>query len=427
MGSTTPCDKMLLCFSGRRVWTHQGRLPKNVHWRPTKLNHGIDHDQTALGFTKLSGYEKFDQLIHVTHLRQAAEIVKTKKIEAQTLTSPTLANSKLTLVTAAGSPETRLSADRSSALHIYRRLGGFCGLWITPACSLNTYYGSIAFNVSIHSIATGDFNYYWIEIIEYTSKSASRILVIPKKSDPYVETLKSLAFDPKVRGGPWYYNVNTGEHYALKRCRSYWEFQVPARDHTLEFLKSTDIVWPSEIPSWSAVLHMEDKNRYCKRYPKGCFELKDRLGVAKSSLCMWAHIYLEGVAPGTSLGKRKRSDPSVPQTFDDGVGKRQRSASELEKDVDDAVEFFLDDLYEAPSGEECSEDTNQVHWSKFVSCLKDQDFDGASEAISNVPYEFVYEEMRYDFPRMPEKPRRMKETTAALNEDGTAASENSIH
>ncbi|KAI9000043.1 hypothetical protein BC832DRAFT_563356 [Gaertneriomyces semiglobifer] len=420
MSTTKKYSRRHLCLTGSLKAAKAGHEFQYVLWLPTKLKHQTDQDETALGSTTMDDYQPFDELIHVTHLPDAASIFRSQKIAVQPPTSLTLANQDLVLSWSKGGEMVRLSQTKSPRLRGYRQLRGFRGIWLAPACSINTRYGSVAFNLRIsgwEGIQRNDnyFNYYWVETIDYLTKSASRILVVPKESDPYVKTLKSLAFDPTVRGGPWYWDKQANKHYALKTSKSFEGSKL--RDHTLEFLKSTDIVWPSEIPSWSAIPREEDSIGKCKRYQEKCTELNENLGIAKVTLCMWAHAYGASVAPGTSLGKRKRSDTNSYQQPPGGLIKRRLSASELENGVDEAEEYFFQRLYKAPRGEGCDINKVKVRWSTFVSCLKDLNFEGASEAISNVPYEFVYEEMRHVFPKMPETLPSLEDDSAAENED----------
>ncbi|KAJ3181629.1 hypothetical protein HDU85_003572 [Gaertneriomyces sp. JEL0708] len=419
MSTIETYGKRQLCWTGSLKAANAGHDFQYVLWLPEKLKHKTDQDETALGSTTIDDYQPFDELIHVTHLQDAANIVRSEKIAVQPLTSYTLANQDLVLSWKSGGANIPLSQTKSPRLRSYRQLRGFRGTWLAPACSVNTRYGPVAFNLRIYGWEgiqrdSTFFNYYWIETIDYLSKSASRILVIPEKSDPYVKTLESLRFDPTVRGGPWYWDKKTNKHYALKESKSF-ETSEP-RSHTLEFIKATGIRWPREIPSWSAISHEEDNIGKCKRYQGKCTELDGDLGIGKVALCMWAHIYRQDVAPGTSLGKRKRSDTDSYQNLPDGLKKRRLSPSELANGVDEAEKVFFE-LYKAPRGEGCDEDKIELYWSTFVSCLQDRNFDGASEAISNVPYKFIYEEMRHDFPYMPKNLPPLEEDNATENED----------
>ncbi len=78
-------------------------------------------------------------------------------------------------------------------------------------------------------------NWYWIEVIDYRTQSAARILVTPT---PY-EELESYCFDPFKRGGPVYCE---GANYEQK----YWALRRTARfsgqgtfELTVEFLRES--------------------------------------------------------------------------------------------------------------------------------------------------------------------------------------------
>ena len=78
-------------------------------------------------------------------------------------------------------------------------------------------------------------NWYWIEVIDYRTQSAARILVTPT---PY-EELESYRFDPFKRGGPVYCE---GANYEQK----YWALRRTARfsgqgtfELTVEFLRES--------------------------------------------------------------------------------------------------------------------------------------------------------------------------------------------
>lgn len=357
-GSAPPHAKRLLCHSHPPRCGPNSPYPQTyTHWIPEELN-PTDSDQTALGHTTPNMYTQFNKLVHATHLQDAVRIVQDGAILCRPITDSTVANCNLPLL-----PDSSIPED-------YDCLRGAQAVWVAPDCALSKRFGPIAFNLSITGSEgilrqfgrrPNDFNYYWIEVIDYfRSQAASRILVVERSKAARYASLEPLRYDPTVRGGPWYWDTANDVHYALTESKAY---DGSRREHTLEFVRLKDFSWARDIVSWFATPHDG-----CKRYKEKCWETTDRLGFAKASLSMWAH---------TSEIKSKRRWS--------------------EDDDDHVLSYFLGELHAKPRNEDNDESENELNWGIVLSCLKDRNFEGAFSAARQIPHGFLRNRMSRDF------------------------------
>lgn len=154
------------------------------HWLP-EAELKADQDETVLGDTKVEDYLEFTDLIHATHIDAADQILEDDSI----LRRPV--------------------SDNCYMKELYSDMK--C-VWLAPGSALESpcKYGPIVFHASIEILLTAqNLNWYWIEILDYKSQSATRILVTSSKFS------KLKPYNPKIRGNPWYWNAKTNKHYYL--------------------------------------------------------------------------------------------------------------------------------------------------------------------------------------------------------------------
>ena len=100
---------------------------------------------------------------------------------------------------------------------------GICASAVNPFC-YRERYGNVVFTMTENLLArhrNPDLKFYFIEVITYLKRAASRILV----SRGRLHGLRE--YEPEVLGGPWY--ILNGQHYVLQHV----DDMVP---HTLELM-----------------------------------------------------------------------------------------------------------------------------------------------------------------------------------------------
>lgn len=164
---------------------------KYTHWLPpeSEMTLRSHHDKTALGSTRQVDYVAFTTLVHGTHLSAAQGILTQDSIVKRELNDFSILNKKISNV------------------------------WLAPDAQANPSFGAIVFRFDASSLlAAKAFQFYWVEMVDYRrTQAASRILVTTESPNPEWKLAK---FNPRFRGGPWYYDEEKNQHYALRKTRT---------------------------------------------------------------------------------------------------------------------------------------------------------------------------------------------------------------
>ena len=136
-------------------------------------------------------------------------------------------------------------------------------------------------------------------MIDYQNQAASRIIVTygaledldDVKANPLLlQRVKSARFDPRFRGGPWYWDVSTNKHYYLPYSFRY-KTQI-VQKHVVEFVRASDFDFPRDVLGISFVDHgIEGQpmtGYHCKKYFRNC---KERMTARDAKLRFYFTIY----------------------------------------------------------------------------------------------------------------------------------------
>lgn len=207
-------DSKRPCFGGNRIFYR--------HWLPKLLNNFqcINHNSPLPGQDgNRIPYEEFDTLLHVTSFENACKIFEDGGFEQQFVKDSSVVNPDIVVLKCYKGCRVRVHKEPHPISQ--RKI-----LWYGPyskskACEPFEEverYGNVAFNMTSlegpgglvnTSVNAVEFRYYFIEVIDYLTQSACRILVT-KFDHPEL-----IVYDPEIVGGPWYYNRTANKHYHL--------------------------------------------------------------------------------------------------------------------------------------------------------------------------------------------------------------------
>lgn len=184
----------------------EGRRPNMKCWAPENL-HSLQVDEDSLQVDEDS-YMGFETIARTVHLDDFKEVMTNNKI----IQCPITENSHL-----------RLS---KSWLMV---------AWFGLPADGHNWYGNASFVVDFNSFLKEfkDFKKYFVEVAEYQTQNASRLLFSSKDYDDLRE------YDPTIRGGPWYMDSDN-KHWALTRARGYKSRFPLVNGHALEFMVELD-------------------------------------------------------------------------------------------------------------------------------------------------------------------------------------------
>ena len=193
-----------------------------IHWLPTHKFRLLDRKSSEVEEDWQSiletDYEEFDTICHSTHLKFALKIFKENKLQS----CPVRDNSVFSKVLEHPNRATEVT-------------------WFGPAKKENirfakSSYGNVAFFMDELSgwegirRNKGDWKYYFVEVVDYITSSACRILVT-RKIYPHLRP-----YNPTEKGGPWYYDVQTGKDYRLKNIKR-WDGTRGDNGNSVEFMR----------------------------------------------------------------------------------------------------------------------------------------------------------------------------------------------
>ena len=128
----------------------------------------------------VQGCYKLEDVRHVTHVRNAINIVEEGKLHAALIYDESILNSERIQV-----------------------------VWLSPNYwTLGYRYGNIGFTYDWKNLVAGK-NYYWVEAMGY-SPHACRILVTQNNFD---DNANLTSYDPTQRNGPWWFDEKNDQHY----------------------------------------------------------------------------------------------------------------------------------------------------------------------------------------------------------------------
>ncbi|KAJ3170318.1 hypothetical protein HDU88_008945 [Geranomyces variabilis] len=378
--------KKLICRSHPPKCGPGSRSPQqDTHWLPDTIKRTAHFDKTAPGDTRLEDYEPFDGLVYAAHADEASRIVADEIISARLAKDSTVANVGLNL----------LQGTTISSKYDFVQGSKTCRL--NPKCSLNPQSGPILFEFTNDTIlgyrhhgddGNSGYAYYFLEVIDFQSgQSASRIFVVPKRLTSALESMERLRFDPAVRGGPWYWDLKTNKHYALKKTTSFEGGN--SRKHTLDFLSVGDqYSGVYSIESWSVQNHLS-----CQQFGSKCKEL----GMLKTDafLCFWAiwnkckpeeFKRLNYTKAAFRIRKEDDSDDS-DDTDDEGDEEDHEDDKENDRKYDYHGAVLFRTLNAEPRIVERKPASQTLNWKVFLSCLRDRNFAGAYGVARKIPDE----------------------------------------
>nr|XP_053644315.1 uncharacterized protein LOC128696920 [Cherax quadricarinatus] len=102
--------------------------------------------------------------------------------------------------------------------HLLNKVPGLCGLWYgisVPNDGQNNWYGNVSFTVNLRSVLKKirNFNIYFVEVVDYNTSSASRLLIT-------TERYQLPLYNPRMWGGPWF-SDGRGKDWFLTDARRY--------------------------------------------------------------------------------------------------------------------------------------------------------------------------------------------------------------
>ncbi|XP_063588093.1 uncharacterized protein LOC134765387 isoform X2 [Penaeus indicus] len=172
--------------------TPENYRPNVKCWTPTNL-YSLKVDDS---------YKKFETIVRTVHLDDFVRVMK----ESEITQSPMPPNST------------------------HLRNSGLMAAWFGMPVDGHNWYGNVSFVVNFNNFLNtfSHFNKYFVEVAEYNTQNASRLLFSSKSYE-----LKE--YDPTIPGGPWYMDSNN-DHWFLtsaRACRSYYPC---INGHALEFM-----------------------------------------------------------------------------------------------------------------------------------------------------------------------------------------------
>lgn len=143
-------------------------------------------------------------------------------------------------------------------------------VWFGTPIQGHNWYGNVSFEVDMQTLLHEfrQFKKYFVEVIDYNTQNASRILLTSQTYDALRE------YDPSIRGGPWFVDEDN-QHFWLtsaRRCNSNETFY---NGHALEFMLELSPSEAKKIFRMAAVTpadHAEaNEEGYmkCKEYKSG--------------------------------------------------------------------------------------------------------------------------------------------------------------
>ena len=191
------------------------------HWLP-------EHNEELLPFPLPENggmpnyYEEFDTLIHVTTFENAAEILR-NGFKPKCISDNSVANRENDLFYAEGDDLVEPRPDHPIQNEEVIWYGPRTFKKVRDPASPVERYGNVVFAMKTLEGYEGlirkgsscyeEMNLYFIEVLEYKTQSACRILVTTKT----YPTLRK--FDPFTKGGPFYCDLQNNRFYHLKSIK----------------------------------------------------------------------------------------------------------------------------------------------------------------------------------------------------------------
>ncbi|XP_045158396.2 uncharacterized protein LOC123524340 [Mercenaria mercenaria] len=213
-----------LSIPPERNWP--GNIVIYKHWLPKQ--------HTSLG--KEKDYDEFDTLIHATSISNAEKIFENGGLKQQVVADTSIINPAITFY----------RYDNVKMEVEFKNCHPMVGTevkWYGPYKreNLRTSKPIIRYGNAVFSMKTlrglegiirepDDFNFYFVEILDFLKESACRIL-ITKKEYPALSK-----YDPYKKWGPWYINEN-GKHFHLTEIQNASGKYVP---NSLEFMREEE-------------------------------------------------------------------------------------------------------------------------------------------------------------------------------------------
>ncbi|XP_042867666.1 uncharacterized protein LOC122250354 [Penaeus japonicus] len=133
----------------------------------------------------------------------------------------------------------------------------------------HNWYGNVSFVVNFKTFLQtfSHFNIYFVEVAEYQSQNASRLLFTSKSYD-------MRQYKPEIKGGPWYVDSNN-DHWFLRNARRFNSRNISPFGHTLELileLSDVEAATLFQISSNQVADHSQANSpgyMKCKKYRSG--------------------------------------------------------------------------------------------------------------------------------------------------------------
>lgn len=166
--------------------------PSYTCWKPSSL-YSLARDST-------NSYCSFENVVRTMHWDDFDEVWRKEQMIPNALTERT---------------HTHLTKNLPGLPY----LPGLKGLWYgidVPDNGQNNWYGNVSLKANFWHLLKmlHNFNIYFVEVVEFRTKSASRLLIT-------TQDLPLERYDPHRFGGPWYRDPNSGEDYFLTDARRF--------------------------------------------------------------------------------------------------------------------------------------------------------------------------------------------------------------
>nr|XP_045606300.1 uncharacterized protein LOC123763242 [Procambarus clarkii]XP_045606301.1 uncharacterized protein LOC123763242 [Procambarus clarkii] len=220
--------------------------PSYTCWKPSPLYSLARHG--------MNSYSSFDHVVRTLHFEDYKDIWMDQQMIPNALTERT---------------HTHLTKNLPGLPY----LPGLEGLWYgidVPDNGDNNWYGNVSFKINFKSFLQmlQDYKIYFVEVLEYRSNSALRLLIT-------TQDLPLERYDPHRFGGPWYRDPNSGEDYFLtdaRRLDGRYNYSVNVEllfvisdDQCASLFRMSDVVPVNHSEANSTSYHS------CRKYRSGSF------------------------------------------------------------------------------------------------------------------------------------------------------------